>query len=156
MRRWIPERIAWIASLSWLARLACIEGLTRLRRLTTLGQERGSGSVLAVGLLGATMAATAAVIPVLVTLSVSAQVQGAADAAALAAADTASGALPGVPCEAASRTAEVNGASVVVCTIDGLIASVTVSRVFVGITIDARSRAGPPPGSPSGPPRPDG
>jgi secretion/DNA translocation related TadE-like protein len=142
-------------------------GLQLRRRLSPArvrSRERGSGSVLAVGLLGATMAATAAFVPVLVGLSVSAQVQGAADAAALAAADTVSGALTGVPCEAATRTANVNGASIATCSLNGLIASVTVSREFVGITIEARSRAGPPAGAPIGastgppigPPRPDG
>ena len=99
---------------------------------------------------------TAAVVPVLALFSVSAEVRGAADAAALAAADTASGALPGVPCEAASRTADVNGASVASCSLDGLIAEVTVSRECAGIVIEARARAGPPPGQPRGPPRPDG
>ena len=116
---------------------------TRRKRRTR--GERGSGSVLAVGLLGATLAVTAGVIPVLAILSVSAEVRGAADAAALAAADTASGALAGVPCEAAIRTADVNGASVSVCSLDGLIASVSVWREVAGIKIEARSRAGPPP-----------
>lgn len=108
--------------------------------------------MLAIGLLGATMAATAALIPVLVALTGNAQAQGAADAAALAAADTASGALPGVPCEAASRTAEGNGASLTACSVDGLIAAVAVAREVVGMTIDARARAGPP----GAEPRPDG
>jgi secretion/DNA translocation related TadE-like protein len=130
--------------------------MNRVMRGDRCERERGSGSVLAVGLLGATMAATVAVVPILVVLAVNAEVQGAADAAALAAADTASGALPGVPCEAASRTADVNGASVTECAVDGLIASITVSRVVGGLTIDARSRAGPPPAGSTGPPRPDG
>jgi secretion/DNA translocation related TadE-like protein len=107
--------------------------------------ERGSGSVLIVALLGALFTVTAVLIPVLALLPVNQVVQGAADAAALAAADTASGLLPGVPCELAARAAELNGATLAACSVDGVIATVGVSRSVGIITIGSRSRAGPAP-----------
>lgn len=71
---------------------------------------------------------------------------GTADAAALAAADTVSGAIPGVPCEAAARVAAAGGAHLDACDLDGLVATVTVGSAYGGIPLDARSRAGPPRG----------
>ena len=109
------------------------------------GGERGSGSVLAVALLGALFTLTAVLVPVLALLPVSQSVQGAADAAALAAADVASGLVPGVPCVTAARAAELNGARLVACSVDGLIATVAVSRTAGGFPIGSRARAGPAP-----------
>lgn len=107
--------------------------------------ERGSGSLLAVAIVGATMAATALVVPLFAALAVGQSVQNAADAAALAAADTASGAIGGFPCAAAAEAARLNGASIVSCSLDGLIASVTVGRTFIGLDFGSSARAGPPP-----------
>ena len=109
------------------------------------GGERGSGSVLVVALLGALFTLTAVLVPVLALLPVSQSVQGAADAAALAAADVASGLVPGVPCVTAARAAELNGARLVACSVDGLIATVAVSRTAGGFSISSRARAGPAP-----------
>lgn len=67
-----------------------------------------------------------------------------ADAAALAAADTASGAVTGIPCEAAATVAAAAGASVRECVVDGLVATITVAGAYGGVPFDARSRAGPP------------
>ncbi len=94
--------------------------------------------------IGTTLAATVLFVPLLAAFAVSQSVQSAADAAALAAADTASGAVAGVPCEAAATAAALNGASVVSCAVDGLIASVTVARAFIGFDLASRARAGPP------------
>lgn len=113
-------------------------------------RERGSGSVLGVGLIGAVMAVTVFIVPLFAALAVHQSVQNAADAAALAAADTASGAVAGVPCAAAAEAAVLNGATVVSCGVDGLIASVTVARAFIGFELSSRARAGPP--APQGPP----
>ncbi|MGY4859548.1 Rv3654c family TadE-like protein [Cryobacterium sp. AP23] len=107
--------------------------------------DGGSGSILVVALLGALFTITAVLIPVLALLPVNQAVQGAADAAALAAADTASGLLPGVPCETAARAAQLNGANLVACTVDGLIATVSVSRPMGVVTLGSRARAGPAP-----------
>ena len=109
------------------------------------GGERGSGSVLAVALLGALFTLTAVLVPVLALLPVNQAVQGAADAAALAAADVASGLVPGVPCVTAARSAELNGALLVACSVDGLNATVVVSRTVGGFPIGSRARAGPAP-----------
>ena len=98
-----------------------------------------------VAILGALFTVTAVLIPVLALLPVNQAVQGAADAAALAAADTASGLLPGVPCDAATRAAEVNGTRLSSCTVDGLIATVSVAHTVGIITIGSTARAGPAP-----------
>lgn len=71
---------------------------------------------------------------------------GAADNAAIAAADTASGALPGEPCERAAEVVEASGARLVACVTDGLDASVVVEVSFAGLVASARARAGPPRG----------
>ncbi|WP_241981682.1 Rv3654c family TadE-like protein [Cryobacterium sp. TMT1-19] len=123
-----------------------------LRRRHWSAPERGSGTVLALGVLGAVMLLTAVLLPLFAALVVGQAVQGAADAAALAAADTASGAVAGVPCAAAAEAARLNGASVTVCTVEGLIASVTAVRGYLGFELGAQARAGPPdsPGGPAG------
>ena len=102
------------------------------------------------GVLGSVLLMTTVMLPVFVALVVGQSVQGAADAAALAAADTASGAVAGVPCAAAAEAARLNGASVTACTVDGLIASVSAARGYLGFELGAQARAGPP-DSPGGP-----
>jgi len=98
-----------------------------------------------VALIGAAMMVTGVSVPLLAALAVGQAVQNAADAAALAAADTASGAVAGIPCTAATEAASLNGASVTACAVNGLIASVVVERGFLGFSIASRVRAGPPP-----------
>lgn len=115
----------------------------RARRGTV--SERGSGSILAVAIVGACVLLTAVLVPVLALLALGQAVQGAADAAALAAADTASGVVAGYPCEEAAAAAALNGASVARCSLDGLIATVAVEREVAGFALSARARAGPPP-----------
>ncbi len=108
--------------------------------------ERGAGSVLALAVLAATVLVTALIMSALALLAVGRSVANAADAAALAAADTASGAIPGYPCEAADAVATLNETVVMRCTVTGLIASVSVRREVHGIGISASARAGPPTG----------
>ena len=74
----------------------------------------------------------------------SAHAAGAADAAALAAADTASGALIGIPCDAAAQVADAAGARLIACDLDGLVASVRVEVGSGAFAAHARARAGPP------------
>lgn len=109
--------------------------------------EGGAASVLAVGLVAATLIAAGLLAPLCAAFAARQAAAGAADAAALAAADTASGLVPGVPCEAAMRAAELNGASLDECTVEGLIARVTVSTTVLSLPITASARAGPPPES---------
>lgn len=118
----------------------------RLRRLAPVlaHGQRGSGTILAVALLGAITLAAGAALVGLAALAALRGVQGAADAAALAAADTLSGRDSGYPCENAADAARLNEASVASCSTDGLIAAVTASRAWAGLSLSARARAGPP------------
>lgn len=75
--------------------------------------------------------------------------RGAADAAALAAADAAAGWVAGDPCGLAELVAAEAGASVTGCALDEASGEVRV-RVSLPTAlghVQARSRAGPPPGS---------
>jgi len=119
--------------------------VNRLVTWTGRDCERGSGGVLALALIGATLTVTFLGVPLLALLAVGQSVQNAADAAALAAADTASGAIPGYPCAAAAEAARLNGAVVEACALDGLIASVTVTRTVAVFALRSSARAGPPP-----------
>jgi len=116
--------------------------------------ERGSGSVLAVAVVGAVAALTLLLLPILGLLTIGQSVRAAADASALAGADTAAGLVPGVPCELAQRAADLNSARLVACTVDGLVVTVTVTRDAGGFVLTSRARAGPP-GPPGPPDQPD-
>jgi secretion/DNA translocation related TadE-like protein len=106
--------------------------------------DRGSGSVLAVALAGSIAALTALSLPLYMGLAARQAVAAAADAAALAAADTSSGRVPGYPCDNAGRLAAANGASLVGCELDGLVATVTAGKRIVGIWVVSVATAGPP------------
>ena len=112
--------------------------------LTGVRGEQGSGSLLALAITGAVVAASTLLVSVLSVLAVGQTVRNAADAAALAAADTASGAVAGIPCDAAREAANLNDAELDGCALDGLIASVTVSRSVGGFELSSTARAGPP------------
>lgn len=103
-----------------------------------------SGTVVTVGLAAGLIGLAGMYLPVYAALATRQAVAGAADAAALAAADVAVGIHPGYPCEAAERVATANGASLLDCELDGLMASVTVGRGILGIPVTARATAGPP------------
>lgn len=109
-----------------------------------MGDDRGSGAVLALAVVGATVVMALAALTLGSALVVRQRVIGAADASALAAADTASGAFAGDPCPTAQRVARANGAVLSACRIDGLIATVEASARFGLIPVSAHSRAGPP------------
>ena len=108
--------------------------------------ERGSASVVIVGLMAGIVALTSLAVPLYSALAMKRSVSAAADAAALAAADVAVGRSAGFPCEVATRVAAANGASVTACTVDGLIATVTTSRILLGIPVVSSATAGPPTG----------
>lgn len=110
--------------------------------------ERGSGTLLALGLGLLLVLACAAVVLMGQALAASARAASAADLAALAAADAERGLRRGAPCDLARTVAELNGASLVACSVE---APDTV-RVAVEIDTGApwgpapgRARAGPPP-----------
>lgn len=114
-----------------------------MKRVAVRG-EHGSGSLLALAIAGAVVAVATLMVPVLSLFVVGQSMRNAADAAALAAADTASGAVAGVPCDAAAEAARLNDAKLDACALDGLIASVTVSREVGGFDVSSTARAGPP------------
>lgn len=74
----------------------------------------------------------------------SARASGAADAAALGAADAAAGVATGQPCNRAAQIAAASGASVVSCTLEGLVATIHVQVSGGPFAAHARARAGPP------------
>ena len=103
-----------------------------------------TGTVVTVGLAVGLAGLAAACLPVCGALATRQAVAGAADAAALAAADVAVGIHPGLPCAQADQVAAANGAELLACELDGLVATVTVSRGILGIPVTARATAGPP------------
>lgn len=108
--------------------------------------EHGSGSVLAAALVSAILLLAGLVLPLNAALTTRQLTANAADAAALAAADTASGLAPGSPCTNAAMAAQLNGAVLGDCAVDGLEARVTASRSVLGIVVTIEARAGPPAG----------
>ncbi len=116
-----------------------------MRKTSGVRGESGAGTILMVGLVATILVLTALVIPLYWALSVRHALAGAADAAALAAADTASGLVPGYPCDNAERLAAANDAHIEECAVDGRIVTVTASRRILGILVTASATAGPPP-----------
>lgn len=107
--------------------------------------SEGSGSVLAIGLAGAVVCLTAMLVPIYAVLAARSATAAAADAAALAAADARIGAVTGFPCERAAEVAAANGAAVAECRVDGLVATVSVTRWMAGFELVETASAGPPP-----------
>ncbi len=105
----------------------------------------GSASVLGVALVAAIVVLLGILAPLCAAYQSRQVAAGAADAAALAAADTALGFTTGDPCAVASRAAQLNGATLESCAIDGLVATVQVSVNVMGLPAIARAKAGPDP-----------
>lgn len=106
--------------------------------------DQGSGSVLGIAVLAAVVGITLVVLPLYGAFAARQSVAGAADAAALAAADTRAGVVPGYPCELAQTLAELNGVRLVSCDVDGLVATVAVSRLILDVDVVVFATAGPP------------
>ena len=116
----------------------------RAPRAVSAGRdERGAGTVVALGLGLGILAVLMVAVPLFAALGARHAVTGAADAAALAGADAASGLVPGFPCEVAARVALANGAAVEACRVDGLVVTVTVGRAVLGLAVSERASAGP-------------
>jgi len=113
-----------------------------------VGGERGSGSLLTIAIGGAIAVLIALALPLYIGLSARHAIAAAADASALAAANVASGLFAGHPCEQASRVASSNGAELSQCDVDGLVVTVGVSGVILGIPVTVAATAGPPPNAP--------
>jgi secretion/DNA translocation related TadE-like protein len=108
-----------------------------------LQNERGAGSVLAIGIMGATLLLFIACAPVAELLISQSAVAATADAAALAAADARVGIVAGFPCEIAAKVAIANRVRLASCSLDGLDATVRVTRLVLGFAVEARATAGP-------------
>ena len=105
--------------------------------------ERGAGTVVTLALGFGVTAVLLLAMPLAAALSARHAVTAAADAAALAAADTASGLVLGHPCDAAARAAAANGTHLRSCTLDGLVATVVVTRSVLGFAFAESATAGP-------------
>ncbi len=112
----------------------------------------GSGTVVAVGVLGAVTALALATVAVSSVLVERAAAAGAADSGALAAADVAAGFAVGSPCAAAEEVVVAAGATLTGCEITGTTAVVVAERRDgpTGLRVTARARAGQPPSRASG------
>lgn len=106
--------------------------------------DAGSGSLLAIALIGATLASLALGVPLLVGIGVRQSVANAADASALAAADVAAGIFAGSPCTVAADVATANGVRLDGCAVDGRVVTVRTSAEFLGIPLATSATAGPP------------
>lgn len=110
-----------------------------------MNSDRGAGSVLALGIIGAIVLLVATALPLYAVLATRSAVAGAADAAALAAADARVGVVGGFPCDVAGRVAVANSVSLSSCEVDGFIATVSVERSVLGFVMTSRATAGPAP-----------
>ena len=111
-------------------------------------REKGSGTVLALGLVAVAAALFAGSLLLTQAAVMASKAATAADLAALAAADAARGLAPGEPCGAAEGVAARNNARVTSCqALPGDVVEVTteLSQPFsLGVAV-GRARAGPPP-----------
>ncbi|MDQ1130978.1 Rv3654c family TadE-like protein [Microbacterium sp. SORGH_AS_0888] len=103
-----------------------------------------AGTVTVAGIVAACLVLTTALAAGGAVAAAGQRVAAAADAAALAAADAASGAVGGEPCERAAELARAGDAELVDCTLDGLVATVTVAAEVLRFHATASARAGPP------------
>ncbi len=117
-------------------------------------RERGSGTVLALGLGLLVIMATVLLLLLAQSAVAASRAAAAADLAALAAADAARGITPGEPCTVARQVALQNNATILAC-IEGPDATVQVrTQLSAGPVLGMATglaRAGPPPAPGSGP-----
>jgi secretion/DNA translocation related TadE-like protein len=108
-------------------------------------REEGAGTVLAVALVAAVIAAFLLAAAAAVVLDAHRRVVASADAAALAGADVALGVATGVPCERAAVIAAAAGVGLDRCEQHGVLVRVRASAVALGVPLAAEAVAGPPP-----------
>lgn len=106
--------------------------------------DEGAGGVLALAIVGATLAGSLGVLGLGSALTVRQRVTAAADAAALGAAEVLLGVAPGEPCAVAAELALAHRTTLVSCALQGAEAVVTVGSSAFGIPVTATARAGPP------------
>ena len=113
--------------------------------------DRGSGSVLVLGICGVLLSMLAASALLGSAIATRHRAQAAADLAALAAADVALGRRPGDPCRLAAAVAAANGAGLVACEVtedSGAVVRVEIAppgpAAAIGVA-QVSARAGPAP-----------
>lgn len=107
-----------------------------------IADARGSGTVIAVGIIGAILGLTAGLLSALVLVTTHTSASVAADAAALAAANTASGRVAGEPCQAAGEAAALHGATLLTCEASPLESTVRVVITAGAVRAESAARAG--------------
>ena len=110
--------------------------------------ERGSGTVYALGVIAVLLAAVVGIAGLIQAQSAAGRARAAADLAAISGATVLSSVIaPGDPCAMAQRVAAANGASVSACSVAGedVTVSVVVPTTILGLPrqASARARAGP-------------
>ena len=113
-----------------------------LRANRTKADERGTGTILALGLISATLTLFVGIASLSQVFVKSAQLQASADTAALAAADSLRGLTTGFPCEEAKQIAELNMAYLFECRIVGFSVQVKLRSEALGIVLSAEALAG--------------
>jgi len=114
-------------------------------RFLSAERELGAGSVLGLALMLGILALAIGGLGAYAALPQRNALQAASDSAALTAANAASGRIQGYPCDLAAQAAELNGAELASCDLEGLEVTVEVSGTVLGIAVSIASRAGPPP-----------
>lgn len=118
--------------------------LTLANRLSVATGSQGSAGVVVLAVMGLTIVVCLSLVTGISLLSRVARVQATVDSMALEAADTASGRLPGIPCDmAAERVLEV-GARLISCDVDEDDSRVDVAMTTGVLSFRIRAHAGPP------------
>lgn len=110
-----------------------------------LRDDAGAGGVLALAVVGVTVACVLAALSLGTALAARQRLVAAADASALAAADTLLGVVSGDPCARAADVAAAHHVALARCALEGAEARVAVGANVLGLPISAESRAGPSP-----------
>lgn len=100
--------------------------------------------MLAISVAAALTTLTGLVLGCLFILLPVTQAQSVADEAALAAADSASGRVPGYPCERAAGVVSSASLVLIECRVDRQISRIIVGLNVLGIDVKRRAQAGPP------------
>ena len=105
--------------------------------------NRGSGTVLALALMGLIAALFSAMVLVVGAQQKASRVQVVADLVALGASDIDRGVVVGRPCRDARALGRDNGAAVVDCDVENGVATVSVRGVVYGFTVVKTATAAP-------------
>ena len=112
------------------------------RRGRCVGED-GSGTILAVAVIGLSIACLGITQTIALNLLMGARLNAVADSAALSADDALRGLVTGYPCEVAASIAKENMAILDECRIVGFEAFVKLHVQSMGIVLNASARAGP-------------